>query len=375
MRLKFAVNFQRNCCRRNIDSPWKCASRVRWKFVAMLLIAMIALGGCKPSKYRQLADQDAYSLENQKAAMAGFEPGQFGVYPDPRSRMFDPNDPDYEPMPPDDPTANQLMNYIDGKKGSPKWKRLPKTLFVENPGWLESLPRNQECQVVLDLNGAVEMARLESPRYQSEVEELYLSALDVSFERFRFDCQFFQGSSVFITSDGENRSGTGNPSSLFEVSPLRPGNRLRVERFTATGGQLVAGLANSLVWQFAGNDDYSSNTLLDFSIVQPLLRAGGGTRVLERLTISERNLLANVREMERFRQAFYVSVVTGRDPGQGPSRRGGFFGGSGLTGFTGVGGGGFGRVGGGGFGGGGGGGGFTGGAGARFRWLLGSPAE
>ena len=66
----------------------------------------------------------------------------------------------------------------------------------------------------------------------------------------------------------------------------------------------------------------------------------------------------------RYRRGFYVEVITGRDSGPGPSRRGGFFGGAGLEGFTGVGGGGFGRVGGFGGGFGGGGGGFTGGAGA-----------
>ncbi len=69
--------------------------------------------------------------------------------------------------------------------------------------------------------------------------------------------------------------------------------------------------------------------------------------------------------MEHYRRGFYLNVVTGRDPGQGPSRRGGVFGGSGLEGFSGVGVGGFGRVGGAGgaqlvqgFG-------FTGGAGAQ----------
>ncbi len=133
------------------------------------------------------------------------------------------------------------------------------------------------------------------------------------------------------------------------------------------------------MWQFVGDDEYSSNTLLDFSILQPLLRAGGRTRVLERLTISERNLLANVREMDRFRERYYVSVVTGIDPGQGPTRRGGVFGGSGLSGFTGVGGGGFGQVGnnfGNGFGGGGNGGNFTGWCwSSRSWWLSGSFAK
>ena len=110
----------------------------------------------------------------------------------------------------------------------------------------------------------------------------------------------------------------------------------------------MVGLANSLVWQFAGPDDYTSHTLLDFSLVQPLLRAGGRARVMERLTIAERALLANVRQMEQYRRAFYLAVVTGSNSiaGADLNRRGGFFGGSGLEGFTGVGGGGFGQVGG-----------------------------
>jgi outer membrane protein TolC len=275
------------------------------------------------------------------------------------------------------------MLCVDCKKGSKCWRCLPKTAFVENPNWQQYLPRNERGEVVLDMKGAVELALLESPDYQQELEELYLSALDVSFERFRFDAQFFGGSEIFITTEGKDRPGNGGDSQTnFEVSPLRrigrPGSRLggtnlRAERFTATGGEFVVGIANSLMWQFAGPDDYSSNTLIDFTFVQPLLRAGGRTRVLERLTISERTLLANVRAMERYRSGFYLNVVTGQDAGEGPNRRGGFFGGSGLEGFAGVGGGGFGNVGNFGFGGffgqggfnQGVGGGFTGGAGAQ----------
>ena len=309
------------------------------------LFAILLIIGCKTSYYRIQADREANCLVDQKAAVAGVEPAQYRIEVDPRSRMFDPHNPDCEPMPPDDPTSNLYMQCVDCKKGSKCWKCLPKTPFVENPDWQVHLPYDEEGQLVLDLPGAVEMALVQSPAYQSQLEELYLSALDVSFERFRFDTQFFGGSDIFFTADGRERTGTGSSSSLLEVSPLDPSNRLRANRLTATGGELVVGLANSLVWQFAGPDDYTSSTLLDFSFVQPLLRAGGRTRVLERLTISERALLANVRQMERYRRGFYVSVVTGRDPGVGPSRRGGFFGGSGLEGFSGVGGSGFGRIG------------------------------
>ena len=65
------------------------------------------------------------------------------------------------------------------------------------------------------------------------------------------------------------------------------------------------------------------------------------------MTIAERALLANVRQMEQYRESFYLGVVTGNeDFGSQLSRRGGVFGGSGLESFAGVGGGGFGQVGG-----------------------------
>ena len=155
-------------------------------------------------------------------------PGEFRIDVDPRSRMFDPDDPDCPPMPPDDPISHQLMNCVDCKPGAPCWKHAPHTPYVDNPNWEEYLPRNDEGQVVLDLQGAVQMALLQSTDYQEQLETLYLSSLDVTFERFRFDTQFFGGSSIFFTADG----------------PQSHGHGLRVERvgsFAAAAGQSAAG--------------------------------------------------------------------------------------------------------------------------------------
>jgi hypothetical protein len=330
-----------------------------------LVAFLVLMAGCTRAHYRRQADREVNAIINEKACNLGYAPGGYRMDVDPKSRMFDPNSPDCPPEPPDDPISHQLMKCVDGKPGAPNWDKLGHTPRVDNPMWTDYLPRDKDGNVVLDLTGAVQVALLESPNYQQQLETLYLSGLDVTFERFRFDSQFFGGTSIFFTEEGPVKAGKAGGSSLLEVSPADPTNRWRVEKLTATGGELVVGLANTLVWQFAGPDDYTSRTLLDFSLVQPLLRAGGRTRVLERLTIAERGLLANVRQMEHYRRGFYLNVVTGRDPGQGLNRRGGVFGGSGLEGFTGVGVGGFGRVGGAGaaqlvqsFG-------FTGGAGAQ----------
>ncbi len=99
-----------------------------------------------------------------------------------------------------------------------------------------------------------------------------------------------------------------------------------------------------MTWQLSGPDTQSATTLLDFSLVQPLLRGGGRDVVLERLTLAERTLLQNVRAFERYRTGFYITVTAGRTAEPGPTRRGGLFGGAGLEGFTGLGGG-FGTVG------------------------------
>ncbi|MCD4726109.1 MAG: TolC family protein, partial [Pirellulales bacterium] len=105
-------------------------------------------------------------------------------------------------------------------------------------------------------------------------------------------------------------------------SLLEEDNSLEVRKLTATGGEIVAGIANSLVWQFAGPDEYTAMTLLDFSMLQPVLRAGGRAVVMENLTDSERALLTNVRQMERFRHGFYAQIVAGSSSGPGPMRGG-----------------------------------------------------
>jgi hypothetical protein len=315
------------------DNPWAVFG---WIALSALLLLS---SGCSRSYYRQQADDDVYRLVSEHTSDPRWPLKDYTIDVDPRSRMYDPYSPDHEPIPPDDPASHRLMHRVDGKRGYPRWHANGDTSYVDNPDWPAHLPLDENGTLVLDMAGVMQMAYLHSTDYQRELEDLYLSALDVSFERFRFDVQFFGGNDTTYTADGRVRGDATTRSSLTTATDLQ------MQRLFTTGGELVVGLANSIVWQFAGATTDNTTTLIDFSLVQPLLRAGGRERVMERLTVSERTLLANVRQMERFRRGFFVEITTGGDAGPGPSRRGGFFGGSGLDGFTGVGGGGFGRVG------------------------------
>lgn len=336
-----------------------------------MLIALLATLGCHRGHYREQADVQAYNLIRSNS-YAHWPLEDIRIYVDPRSRMFDPFCPEREPMPPDDPAAHELMHFVDGKKGYAHWHANGDTTSVENPNWMEYLPLDENGVLNLSANQAYDLALLNSRSYQREFETLYLSALDVSTEKFRFDTQFFGGHSSFFTTSGRLRT----PRSELDLSTFSQQTgrlglpvggvtapsqaNVLLRKSFATGADLAVGFANSLIWEFGGPNDYTGFTILDLSLVQPLLRAAGKDRIMEQLTLAERALLANVRQMERFRRGFYVEILTGVNAPDGATRRGGFFGASGLEGFSGVGGGGFGRIGGG-FGGGGAGDGFGGG--------------
>ena len=326
------------------------ARQFRRALGGLALVTAVSTGifsqGCSRQKYRAKVDTEAYYLLDQKVAEScEAVAAPYRIEVDPRSRMFDPFNPDRPPMPEDDPQSNRYMRMVDGKKGYPLWEANGRTNTAENPQWWNTLPLDSRGVLVLDLNDSVRTALLHSPSYQQNLEELYLSALDVSSERFLLDSQFFAGWDSSVERRG-SRLSPPDGSTLLTTGP-----NLQMRKMSASGADLLVGFANSMTWQLAGSDNYASNSLLNFSLLQPLLRQGGRDVVLERLTLAERALLANVRAFERYRRGFYVDIATGRAPDTQPRRRGGVFGGAGFGGFTGLGGG-FGTLGGGGGGGG-----------------------
>ncbi|MEC7564303.1 MAG: TolC family protein [Planctomycetota bacterium] len=313
----------------------------------LYLIRLFALGsfplyvllcaGCSVSDQREQADTSAYSVIENASSERGIS--GFVISSDHRSRFYDPSNPDEMPMPTDDPASGQLMKSVYGMDGWDSWSKNGANREYENPGWRDLLPShtatNETGAIVLDVDAALRLAYVHSPSYQTQVETLYLSALDVTAQRFRFDTQYFGGYDIAY-----RHRGTINPAG-FGVDPAtgntittpashgRESNRLTLgsnptaqfRRKFSTAGEIVAGFANSFVFEFTGNDANLASSLANFSVVQPLLRGAGRHIALEDLTQSERNLLANVRAHRQFRQGFYTNVAIG-ESGVAGSRRG-----------------------------------------------------
>ena len=299
--------------------------------------------GCSREKYYRQADDEVACLVAEKSNDPRWcAPPDFNVAMDSRSRFYDPCDEIRPPMPEDDPASHEFMHCVDGKKGWRYWHRNGERAGLENPDWRARIgdyaPVRDDGAVNLSLSSALDIARINSPDYQSQWETVYLSALDVSAERFRFETQFFGG-----VNAGGAIAGSQTPGG--SSSTAQAGYDMQLRRRFATAGELLVGFANSMVWQFAGPDQYANISILNFNLVQPLLRTSGRDFALETLTISERTLLGNLRAMQRYRQGFFTRVAIGDAGVSGPQRRGGFLGDSGLTGFTGTGSGGLGGIG------------------------------
>ena len=291
---------------------------------AIVSIQFCALIGCHRSYYRRQADAEAERLILQKSADPRWDSATGNIDVDPMSRMFNPFSQDHPPIPPDDPTSHEFLHRVDGKDGYPHWHANGDTEYVENPEWRSYLPMNENNEAVLSLSSAYQLALIHSPTLQQQRESLYLSALDVSLERFGFDSQLFSGFNNLFQTTGRIRNGGTSSTTLTNQIGVNGGG-LNLQRLGITGTNFAVGLANTIIWNFSGANTQSASSLIDFSIIQPLLRGAGRDRILESLTQSERTLLANVRQLERFRRGFYLQIATGRNPGQGVSFNSGAF--------------------------------------------------
>ena len=284
------------------------------------LITTTIISGCHRGYYRRQADAEAQRILQEKANNPHWIGNEFQIETDSRSRMNDPFSQDNPPMPLDDPAAHELMEVVDGKPGFKHWHANGDTEWAENPYWRQHLPVNEKGVVVIDLETAYRLALIHSREYQQQKETLYLSALDVTAQRFNFETQFFVPYSGGIETVGARRGG-GNSQTNVDIGN---GAGSRISKAGIAGSQLVVNLANSLTWQLSGPDSGLAASSLGFELVQPLLRGAGRDRVLNSLTESERTLLSNVRQMERFRRGFYLQITSGGSAGSGPSRGGGF---------------------------------------------------
>ena len=300
----------------------RCDARPTGVMFSLLAVASALVCGCSQTEYRLQADREAYETIEERNEDPRWAAKKIDIDLDPRSRYFDPYDPDHSPMPLDDPASHRYMHVVDDLEGWENWGENGVRPELENPAWREALREyvetDEEGSVKLDIDSALRLAYVHSPNHQRQLETLYQSALDVSEERFNLDTRFFGG---YGTAFGHAGSLAGNRSNLT-VGRFGTGDSSAffARRRFATAGDLLVGFANSFVFEFSGGDTNLSQSLVNFTLTQPLLRGAGRDIALEGLTSDERKLLANLRAYSQFRQGFYTNIAIGDLGVVGPTR-------------------------------------------------------
>jgi hypothetical protein len=331
------------------------------RLMVMLLGALTLLpGGCTRRFFRTRTDQEVEGLFKQKDKYDDWKIEQMHVYPDPRARFADWTNPDRPPKPPDDPAAYDLspnpqkgklvgIKYIEGenyldlmarwdmenrkRKAEEAAKAPPRDVAdVEKMVGEDKTPAELEREIdakieaelaqglaaappadyvplhpfLLTLDQTVELGFFNSRDFQSVRENLYLSALPVTLERFSFAAQPFLFGNIIRQSQGGLSTDPG-PSNGWAANTAAG-----VTKLFPTGALLLFNLANSTVYNLGSGLSTSSVTTVSGDLVQPLLAGGGWAVALEPLTQAERNLLYAIRDYMRLRQQYFVFFAAGQ---------------------------------------------------------------
>ncbi len=271
--------------------------------LCIVALACALLHGCNRTKYRRAADSESYCLINSRQTDPRWDVPKRPVEPQKVSRMYFAAEQDCGPKPQDDVAAMRYMDNPGCIDNTKYYSKISDKYYTENPIWVDSLPRDDEGKIELTQLLAMDLALLHSRDYQTQFESVYLTALDLSGNRFEFDSRWFGGAGATFTATGEDLGDTR----LLNVTA----NRLGFTKSLPGGGQFATSILNNLFWDFGSSGIEGGSAALVTTFTQPLLRGAFRHVRLEDLTQAERNLLYSVRDFARFRRLFYVDVATG----------------------------------------------------------------
>jgi hypothetical protein len=332
-----------------------------------LLLGICALtllpAGCTRRYFRNATDREVEALLKQKDKYEEWKIDQFHVYPDPRARFADWTNPDRPPKPPDDPASYDLapnpqkgklvgIKYIEGDNYldlMARWDmenrtrkiqeaakepardpcetermvgedKTPAELAVEidakieaelTQGLMKPPPPGQQQPppmhpFLLTLEQVVELGFFNSREFQTEREELYLSALPVTLERFSFAAQPFLFGNIIRQRQGGTSTDPGPTNGWMANTSAG------LTKLFPTGALLLLNFANTTVYNLGSGLSTTSVSTVSADVVQPLLAGGGWAVALEPLTQAERNLLYGIRDYMRLRQEYFVFFAAGQ---------------------------------------------------------------
>jgi outer membrane protein TolC len=228
-------------------------------YVILALIAFVlaTISGCSPDFQKADADKEVYKIINAKWR----------------------------------PDFGQKANYVISDSSIPA----PNDVNVD----ITSIPAEH-----LTLAQTVAIATKYNRDYQSQKDDLYLKALALTGERYKYALKWFG------TIDANYTKGY-NFELNKNVEEVGVGAEVGVEKTLLLPDGIIANSSLIIDWGrfLTGDPRTSLGSVLSGTVDIPLLGNGGGKVQWENLTQAERNVLYQIRTFNRFRQTFVVSII------------------------------------------------------------------
>jgi len=257
-----------------LSKPMKLIAKL-----SLVLISGSVLVSCTANYYRIDADQETYEAIADKTNLVPGMTDRIGI--------DDEKTIDLSGLPTNEASYEFLDNEVDSEIGAH----------------------------ILSLNAALDLAFQHSQVYQTQKEALYLEALALTFDRYRYVPVFSSVGGVDYQWDAEDQFVT-DMQALTGMSALSTSERVDAStslgaRYLLKGGGAIAlNLTNNFTRFLTGDVSELSTGALVGSITQPLLRGFGSDIETENLMQAERDLLYRLRDFTRFRKTFAVQVAS-----------------------------------------------------------------
>jgi outer membrane protein TolC len=225
--------------------------------LAPLSLFLFVVYGCTAEGYREEADTEVYDILKEKRLSAV---GQ---------------------------TYDEAPEFVVEAKVDSLRKRL-----------LEEIKAGVKPQLEISLEDALNIAAENSDPFQSQRESLYRAALALTTQRNRYSTIWSGGGDASSRGVGENGETIG-----------RGGADVSASKILSSGATILGSFVSSFFKVFTSGGGWDATSLLSMAITQPLLQGFGKIATMEPLTQSERDAVYSIRNYERFRRDFCITVV------------------------------------------------------------------
>ncbi|MGB9677562.1 MAG: TolC family protein [Candidatus Ratteibacteria bacterium] len=150
--------------------------------------------------------------------------------------------------------------------------------------------------IILSLKDALILASNKNRDYQTAKENIYLSVLDLIYQRYLFSPRF-----TFTGDINWNK----NP----EEQKISSNLNLNLIQALSKGGEISFNIGEAILKYLTGDKEKAFQSILSLNLFQPLFKGAGEKIALENLIQSERNVVYQIRDFLRYQKSFSIDIT------------------------------------------------------------------